>query len=212
MKLFAVYCSGSIKKGPADSGRLVWGDAELGDLAEAADEVGVVFLNPDDPIPGGARALAQFGRDLYQVAIADCVAVDARERRGVGVGVEMAAAAVFGTPVIAIAALNTKYRQDVLEYRGAVVRDYVHPHLDGLVRNLVETFGDAGRSINELARSASDVRKWSPVELFEAPLRAYSDEALAGDPPMLEALGRLGRSIDLDANCWRSSGSEVSAT
>src|SRR5690606_28067143 len=89
---FSVYCSGSIAKGASDIKKLCWTDTERDNVASGAQPHNVVFLNPDDPIVDAANTLGQFGRDMYQVMSASAVIVDARERRGIGIGVEMAAA------------------------------------------------------------------------------------------------------------------------
>src|SRR4051794_19107944 len=91
--ILSVYCSGSIAKGAGDIKKLCWSDIERGAVAEGASPNEVAFLNPDDPIPVPTNTLGQFGRDMYQVLCASAVIVDARERRGIGIGVEMAAAA-----------------------------------------------------------------------------------------------------------------------
>src|SRR6185312_7670859 len=123
--VLSIYCSGSILKGASDEKKLCWTDAERADVANGSSSK-VVFLNPDDPITDPTNTLGQFGRDMYQIMIASAVVVDARERRGLGIGVEMAAAAAMGTPVITVAPRNGKYRMDELEYRGVKIIDYVH--------------------------------------------------------------------------------------
>lgn len=190
-----VYCSGSILKGTADDGRTYWTDVERNEVASACLR-DVVFLNPDDPIPAGASLLAQFGRDMYQIAVADAVIVDARERRGLGVGVEMLAAKSLGAALIIVAPPNTKYRQDSLAYRGTTVSSYVHPHVSALADDIVSDFSEAGRKLTERVTQAS--LSTAPVvpSVAEA-IRAYASEALQLDAPMLKALDRLGRQLDV---------------
>lgn len=145
--LLSVYCSGSIMKGVSDENKLCWSDAERCEVSKGASPQEVVYLNPDDPITDPGNTLGQFGRDMYQVMKATAVIVDARERRGLGIGVEMAAAATLGTPVIVVTPRNSKYRSDVLEYRGAVIRDYVHPHVSSLATAIVDDFVAAGEAL-----------------------------------------------------------------
>src|SRR5947209_4469256 len=90
-----VYCSGSIQKGVADNKKLCWTDAERQALTEAARPVEINFLNPDDFCSNLENTLALFGRDLYQINMADFIVVDGRERRGIGVGIEMLASRLF---------------------------------------------------------------------------------------------------------------------
>lgn len=189
----SVYCSGSITKGSRDRGKLTWSDTERMEVAKGAAPHEVVFLNPDDPITDPGNILGQFGRDMYQVMIATAVVVDARERRGLGIGVEMAAAAAFGTPVVTVAPPNSKYRADLLEYRGATVRDYVHPHVAALSAAVVEDFLRAGEALAALVEAGGvpatgDVPGWLGGAISE-----YRHNVLHGDVPMLEALRLLDR-------------------
>lgn len=187
--IVSVYCSGSISKGASDEKKLCWSDNERLHVSRGADPAEVVFLNPDDPITDPSNFLGQFGRDLYQVMVASAVIVDARERRGLGIGVEMAAAATFGTPVIVVAPRNSKYRCDVLEYRGTTVTDYVHPHVASLAHAVVDDFVEAGATLVKLGDKPA--RKDALPEWLEAAITEYRTNVLADDEPMLEALSRL---------------------
>ncbi|GAA0247402.1 hypothetical protein GCM10010492_53840 [Saccharothrix mutabilis subsp. mutabilis] len=188
--IVSVYCSGSIAKGVGDERKLCWTDRERERVQEGAHPLEVVFLNPDDPITDPTNVLGQFGRDMYQVLMASAVVVDARERRGLGIGVEMAAAAALGTPVIVVAPRNSKYRRDHLVYRGARVEGYVHPHVASLAVAVVDDFTEAGEALKGLpvAPRGSLV---TPAWLRE-PIDEYRSNVLAGDRPMLDALHRLG--------------------
>lgn len=188
--MLSIYCSGSIAKGSGDEKKLCWSDAERAEVSEGAQPNEVVFLNPDDPITDPANFLGQFGRDLYQVMVATAVIVDARERRGLGIGVEMAAAATLGVPVIVVAQRNSKYRCDLLEYRGVTVKNYVHPHVASLATAVVEDFTSAGRELAKLERPTPVVPKGIPAWLTAA-ISEYQKNVLPSDAPMQEALKRL---------------------
>lgn len=186
--MYSVYCSGSIAKGPTDEKKLCWSDKERHDLADGLGGT-VVFLNPDDPITDPANTLGQFGRDMFQVLTASAVVVDARERRGLGIGVEMAAAAALKTPVISVAPLNTKYRVEKLSYRGVTVHDYVHPHVATLSSVVVEDFFQAGIALRSLPSSKTPP-EGIPHWLEEA-INEYEHNVLSGDEPMRKALSEL---------------------
>ncbi|WP_248959348.1 hypothetical protein [Sphaerisporangium perillae] len=189
----SVYCSGSITKGASDHGKLTWSDTERMEVAKGAAPHEVVFLNPDDPITDPGNTLGQFGRDMYQVMIATAVVVDARERRGLGIGVEMAAAGTFGTPVIVVAPPNSKYRADVLEYRGVTVHDYVHPHVAALSEAVVDDFLAAGEALARLVEAGALPEKTYVPGWLERAIGEYRDNVLEADIPMLEALRQLDR-------------------
>lgn len=190
--MLTVYCSGSIVKGAGDDKKLCWSDVERREVAKGTAPHEIVFLNPDDPITDPTNTLGQFGRDMYQVMMASAMIVDARERRGIGIGVEMAAAALLGTPVIVVAPRNSKYRADELEYRGILVRDYVHPHVAVLAAAVVDDFPAAGELLPKLASRKARVAPHMPGWLDRA-VTEYRDNVLPGDPPMLAALERLNR-------------------
>ncbi|WP_149264310.1 hypothetical protein [Actinomadura sp. K4S16] len=191
--VIAVYPSGSIKKGVADEKKACWSDTERAQVAEGAAPSEVVFFENDGPLPAGISTRAQFGRDVYQVAASDVVVVDARERRGLGVGVEMAAAAAFRVPILVVAPRNTKYRADRLAYRGTVVEDYVHPHIAALATLIVDDFREAGRRLLRTARSKPLNPVMGMPSWLEGAYGEYRDRVLPGDPPMLALLDRLGR-------------------
>jgi hypothetical protein len=177
-------------KGASDERKLCWGDRERSEVEGGVAPQPMVFLNPDDPITDPSNTLGQFGRDMYQVMIADAVVVDGRERRGLGIGVEMAVANAFGTPVIVVVPRNSKYRQDVLEYRGVTVNDYVHPHVAALSYAVVDDFYEAGRALASLPTRNYD--KIVVPDWLRPAIDAYRLGVLPGDPPMLEALDKLG--------------------
>lgn len=173
-------------KGAGDEKKLCWTKAEKGQVQEAASPHDVLFLNPDDPITDPDNVLGQFGRDMYQIAVADAVIVDARERRGLGVGVEMAAAAAMGTTIIVVAPANSKYRADELHYRGAVVTNYIHPHVAALATHVVGDFTAAGWAL-----TATVGRKRTPYNCLpwlDEAIAEYCDNVLPHDAPMLAAL------------------------
>jgi glycosyltransferase involved in cell wall biosynthesis len=184
----SIYCSGSIIKGAADEKRLCWTDRERTQVADGSASK-VVFLNPDDPITDPGNTLGQFGRDMYQIMVASAVVVDARERRGLGIGVEMAAAAALGTPVIVVAPRNGKYRMDSLDYRGVTIAEYVHPHVASLAAAVVETFEEAGRALDAIGVNAA--RRELVPDWLEPGIGEYETNVLPGDQPMVDALAQL---------------------
>jgi hypothetical protein len=186
----SVYCSGSIIKSAADKGRLCWTDAERAQVKKGARPEDIVFLNPDDPITDPTNVLGQFGRDMLQVMIATAVVVDGRERRGIGIGVEMAAAATIGTPIIVVVPRNSHYRQDSLGYRGTTVLDYIHPHIASVATHIAEDFESAGRAVGSIParkKLPAHAPPWLALAVHE-----YQKNMLPSDFPMLEALERLG--------------------
>ena len=80
-----------------------------------------------------------FGRDMSQVFLADIVFVDARHRRGLGVGAEMMWAKFHAKPVIVLAPNETHYRKATTEILGMTVNEYVHPFVQNLSDKIVSS-------------------------------------------------------------------------
>jgi len=180
--IISIYCSGSIQKGPTDNSKLCWSETEKKILTDALCPIETRFLNPDDPLMSASDTRALFGRDLYQVQIADFVVVDARERRGIGIGIEMLASRMLGTPLIVVAPANTHYRKDELTYRGATVNNYIHPHLHNLADAVVDSFDCAGSWIKEYLDSPTGVKN---SNVLHDAIEAYRLNLLPIDDPML---------------------------
>ena len=185
---FVVYCSGSIQKGATDTRKLCWTDRERAAVAAGASPAVIQFLNPDDPAADLSDTAGLFGRDMYQVKTADAVIVDARERRGIGIGIEMLASRIFGSLLVAVVPHETYYRMGNVSYRGSTVADYVHPHLAILADGIVETFEEAGAWLRD-RKSARTQPKG--VEAVHEAITAYRDRMLPHDEPMLDILRHL---------------------
>jgi hypothetical protein len=186
--LIKIYCSGSIPKGSGDRLKLCWTDAEKEELAKALQPIAVRYLNPDDPLHDLSDTAALFGRDLYQVQLADFVVVDARERRGIGIGIEMLASRILGTPLVVVAPKNTHYRMDELHYRGSKVNNYIHPHMNILADTVVDSFALAGEWIKAYLDRPVEVKNSRVI--FEA-IETYKVNMLPKDQPMLEVYKEL---------------------
>lgn len=184
-----VYCSGSIAKGKSDNLKLCWTDQERAELAEAALPCNIHFLNPDDPAVDLTNVEAMFGRDMYQAGIADFVVVDARERRGIGIGVEMMASRLLGSGLIVVAPPNSYYRKDHLEYRGGTVDNYVHPHVAILADAVVDSFQSAG---DWIAQHHNEPPAPKNTEAVLKAIEAYKRDLLPRDLPMQQTLNNLG--------------------
>ncbi len=185
-----VYCSGSISKGASDSKKLCWTDKEREAVRIGAAPEDIQFLNPDDPAKDLNDVPALFGRDMYQVMTADAVIVDARERRGIGIGIEMMATRIFGTLLVAVTPLDTYYRMNNVAYRGSSVSSYVHPHLAILADVITDTFEAAGEWLRN--NRANPVRPKKLEAIYDA-IGAYKQRALPDDEPMLNILRALGK-------------------
>jgi hypothetical protein len=189
-----IYCSGSIQKGAGDSKKLCWTNAERLMISDGASPVPIDFLNPDDPVVSLDDHLALFGRDMFQIKTSDAVVIDARERRGIGIGVELLAAKHFVKPVIAILPPNSYYRQDSLDYRGSTAAKYVHPHLASLLDAYLDDFVSAGRWLRDNLSLTSPLSHlpFTPLgnggDILDKAVDAYKTHLLPYDEPMKSIL------------------------
>jgi hypothetical protein len=163
---------------------MCWTDTERLMVADGAKPHQVDFLNPNDPVTDLNDHLALFGRDMFQIANSDAVIIDARERRGIGIGVELLAALHFGKFAIGVLPRNSYYRQDEVEYRGGVAKNYVHPHFASLLTACVDDFAHAGRALRELSEKRDGDRIASST--LDQAITAYKDRLFPHDKPMKE--------------------------
>ena len=143
-QVVAIYCCGGIKKGSKDKKKLIWGRKEFDSLSRAIFPVKAVFLSPQKRQDDVSDTFSVFGRDHFQISVCDFLVADLREKRGIGVGIEMLSAKILCKPVIAVAPINHHYRRERLNYLGGSVRDYVHAHLFGVADAIVNDFNEAG--------------------------------------------------------------------
>jgi hypothetical protein len=188
--LITIYCSGGIKKGPQDDAKLCWTDRERDEFATGANAE-VIFLEPADPVIDVTDEIALFGRDMYQVMIADAVVVDGRQRRGIGIGVEMATSRMLDTRLVAVLPPESHYRRSNVTYRGGTAANYVHPHVFGLCDAIVDDFTAAGAWVAEQVRLG---QSGAGIDSIHAAITAYRQRLLPQDQPMLDANRRSGRS------------------
>jgi hypothetical protein len=84
----SIYLAGSIKKGHERPDESYWTDEDMFLLKNNLVEYEISFLNPAFRSDNLSDQRSTFGRDMIQVYSSDVV-VDARDRRGLGVGAEM---------------------------------------------------------------------------------------------------------------------------
>ena len=178
MKRVTFYLSGSIKKGNADDGKLCWGDSEKEAIRKGLEGFEVVFL---DPQLGGKHLedpMAAFGHDMALVASSDFVLVDAREKRGLGVGAEMVAAKLRGIPLVSIVPRNSHYHRGSLNYLGTEVKDYMHPFVFSLSDAVVEDLAGAIDWIKGQLKSPKPVKG---IGVMEEAIKRHRDRNLDGE-------------------------------
>lgn len=181
----AIYCSGGIAKGTGDSSKLLWSKQFEEEFAETFRPYNPIFLRPSDPIPHLSNVQGLFGRDIAQIQNAQLIVVDARQRRGIGVGVEMLLSKIFGKYLLVICPHESHYRQKHIELRGQLVEDYLHPHIGVMADSIVEDFRAAGA---QAKRAIENKYKPKGIEVLDACEKEYFECIYADDVNMKEFL------------------------
>lgn len=132
MRKVFIYLSGSIKKdvskSTAASGSF-WTAEDLAIITTEAASKGleVVYLSPASRSDDLSDEKSIFGRDLLQVALSDLVLADGRDRKGVGIGYEIAFANTKKIPVVSWIPPGSHYNPESMEMLGQRLTDWKHP-------------------------------------------------------------------------------------
>lgn len=150
----SIYLSGSIKKSTStgsDDG--YWTEAHMAVLRESLKTAGynAIFLNPASRSDDLSDELSLFGRDMLQVYLSDLVLADMREKRGIGIGYEIALANVKCTPVVSWAPADTHYRPGKVEVLGHSVDNWTHPFVSQPSERIIETLPQLAAIIGQLS-------------------------------------------------------------
>jgi hypothetical protein len=181
-----VYLCGSIKKGDEDKRSEFWSSDDIRELEAAVAPCSLIVLNPGDRQDNLGDVRATFGRDLLQVFTSDAILVDARHKRGIGIGAEMLFAKTHGIPVITIAPRNSHYHRTNVTLMGQFVEDWTHPFISELSDVVVESVPDAGRA----AASFDGTLTGKGPEVFENAMRHYLRTQADREPEMIWLLTR----------------------
>lgn len=187
MKPVAIYLSGSIRKGEKDREKICWEKEDKDFIRNELEGTEVVFLDPQERGDQLSDALSVFGRDMTQVINSDFVLVDGRQKRGIGVGVEMLAAKINGIPVISVVPKNTHYHRDRLKYLGQDIRGFVHPAVFAMSDKIADDLAGAMEWIREHIKDPKPVKG---MHVLEDAMRRYRETQLDRDRGMKDFLSR----------------------
>lgn len=191
MEHVSIYLAGKIHKGHEETDEAHWTEADLEELEQALAPVQVAFLNPAERGDDLSDSVGIFGRDMMQVFCSDVVLVDARDRRGLGVGSEMMWAKMHHIPVITLAPPETHYRKSETHLLGERVHDYIHPFVHGLSDAIAADLeGAAGWIRTNVCATGQTIK--GPQFIRDA-MEYYREQQLEGDAPMqdLQSINKL---------------------
>jgi len=186
MKSIAMYLAGSIKKGHEKSDDFYWTEEDMALLSKNLDPHPVSFLNPAFRTDDLSDTFSVFGRDMLQVFSSNLIFVDARDRRGLGVGAEMMWAKVNKIPVVTWAPRNSHYRKDQTTLLGVPVTHFVHPFVASLSDVIVSDLVEGAQWIRGLL--ANPFIKIKGIEEITLAMQHYKDLQLPNDRPMHDLL------------------------
>jgi hypothetical protein len=184
-KRIAIYLAGSIKKGHENSQESFWTDTDILFLKRALEPQEVVFLNPAFRTDDLSDQRSIFGRDMLQVSSSDIVFVDARDRRGLGVGAEMMWAKMHQIPVITWAPRDSHYHKTSTTILGVPVDNFIHPFVEGLSDQVIGSLEEGVKWVQKLITGASRIK--GPKDIQSA-IQYYKSSQLGRDTPMQQIL------------------------
>ncbi|MCH9630413.1 MAG: hypothetical protein S4CHLAM37_04120 [Chlamydiia bacterium] len=122
-----MYLAGTIKKDNEDPNESFWTEANLKEIEATLAPNKTLFLNPAHRTDDLSDNHSVFGRDMLQVFSSNFVFVDARARRGLGVGAEMMWAKMNKVPVVTWAPIDTHYKRANASVLNVTIENYIHP-------------------------------------------------------------------------------------
>jgi hypothetical protein len=179
----AIYLAGSIKKGHENPNETFWTDEDINLLKEHLDLYEVAFLNPAFRSDDLSDQRSVFGRDMLQVFCSHVVFVDARDRRGLGVGAEMMWAKLNKIPVVTLAPKDSHYHKKQTTILGVIVNDFIHPFVESLSDKIVENLAEGAHWIERMISNPTSV-KIKGMEHINAAMEYYKESQLYRDAPM----------------------------
>ena len=138
-----VYLAGGIKKDSDKTNELYWSQQDIDEIRRGLNKFEVVFLNPAAPVQDSSNTRAIFGRDMHYVSSSTIVFVDARDRRGLGVGAEMMWAKVHKIPVVTWSPKNSHYNRVQKSLPDGSEKSMVHPFVSELSDHVADNLNEA---------------------------------------------------------------------
>ncbi len=183
----AIYLAGTIKKGHENPNESFWTDDDMNFLKTALIDYEVALLNPAFRTDDLSDQHSVFGRDMLQVFSSHVTFVDARDRRGLGVGAEMMWAKLNNIPVITWAPKNSHYHKSQTTVLDVVVDDFIHPFVEGLSDQIVENLAAGAEWIKKFVSNPSSM-KIKGIGHINSAMQYYKEKQLHRDGPMQQLL------------------------
>lgn len=171
---FKIYLCGNIKKGIHDNGeKHYWGATEEQQILEFfGPNYSIKLLNPATIGIKRDDSFSNFGADVFLVKNSDYIFVDARNKRGIGVGGEMVIAKYYSIPVVTLCPNETDYRKSYVEdLCGENVHNWIHPFIIGLSDFIAD---DIQSAINWMINHGKKPQEIKDINVLETALSHFS--------------------------------------
>jgi len=185
MKKLSIYFAGTIAKNH-EILESKWTEEDFSFLQRKLRPHSLLFLNPAQRSDDLSDQTSVFGRDMSQVFLADVVFVDARHRRGLGVGAEMMWAKFHAKPLVVLAPEDTHYRKVNTEILRTHITEYVHPFVHNLSDSIVTSLEEGAAWI--LRWISGDVAPIKDLTNIYDAMRHYQHTQYNHDYPMRELI------------------------
>ncbi|MBS0606725.1 MAG: hypothetical protein JSR57_07230 [Verrucomicrobia bacterium] len=185
-KHIAIYLAGSIQKGHEKNNGSYWTEEDMQSLRENLPEFQISFLNPAFRTDDLSDQRSVFGRDMLQVFSSDFVFVDARHRRGLGVGAEMMWAKANRIPVVVWAPKDSHYSKSQTSLLGVEVENWVHPFVESLSDHIAVDLVDGAKWIKEKMKGNAAPTK--DLEWVRSCMGHFIEAQLEQDQPMRDLI------------------------
>lgn len=187
MNSLSIYLAGNIQKGHEKESQIFWSQADRDSIQKKLTSVDISFLNPAIRKDDLSDQMSVFGRDMTQVYLSDIVFVDARERRGLGVGAEMMWAKIHRIPILTLAPFDSHYRKSKVTLLGEDVENWVHPFIEGLSDAIVTDLSDACAWINRFLEGKASIKDLCSIQ---GTMQRYKERRFSSDDPMKDLISK----------------------
>lgn len=178
MSSLRIYLSGSIRKGNTDERdeSSYWTKNHESEISSRLSDFDVKLLNPANYSFRRNDFYANYGCDLYLVSMSDCILVDLREAKGIGVGAEMMFARERGIPCFGWLPKKSHYHRMFLgNVFGEDLVDWTHPFAHGLTVKTGESIEELAGLVREFMYNQGVASLPSPENAIDYFCRLYPD-------------------------------------
>lgn len=178
----SLYLAGKIQKAHEHPNETYWTENDQLVLRNCLLSFELHFLNPAIRSDDLSNQRSVFGRDMLQVYSADAVFVDARDRRGLGVGAEMMWAKMNSIPVISLAPLDSHYHKASTTLLGVEVDSWVHPFIEGLSDAIVSSLEEGAQWLTQ--HFGANPAEIKGPDWVHGSMKYYLESQFSKDKPM----------------------------